>query len=123
LGARFVKRKGLRQDRSVLESLNENEAFDRLLDEPLAVVFKHSATCGVSARAHAEVEKFLLEHPDRCIHKVEVLGARAVSDYIEEKTGIRHESPQLLVLRDGEVVWHGSHSRVTAEAIEAVDFD
>ena len=113
----------MRQDRNVLESLYENEAFDRLLDEPLAIVFKHSSTCGISARAHGEVEKFLSEHPERRIHKVEVLGARAVSDYIEEKTGIRHESPQLLVLRDGEVVWHGSHSRVTAEAIEAVDFD
>ena len=116
----------MRQDGSVLESLNEKEAFDRLLDEPLAIVFKHSSTCGISARAHGEVEKFLSEHPERR-HKVEVLGARAVSDYIEERTGIRHESPQLLVLRDGEVVWHGSHADVTAEAIKAVavavDFD
>ncbi len=120
----------MRQDRNVLESLYENEAFDRLLDEPLAIVFKHSSTCGISARAHGEVEKFLSEHPERRIHKVEVLGARAVSDYIEQRTGIRHESPQLLLLRDGEVVWHGSHADVTAEAIfeavavaVAVDFD
>ena len=107
----------------MLESIYESETFDRLLDAPLAVVFKHSSTCGISARAHGEVERFLSEHPERHIYKVEVLGSRAVSDYIEEKTGIRHESPQLLVLRAGEVVWHGSHSRVTAEAIEAVDFD
>ena len=106
----------------MLESLHEIEGFDRLLEEPLAIVFKHSSTCGISARAHREVEAFLSKHPGRRIHMVEVVGARTLSDYIESKTGIRHESPQLLVLRDGEVVWHGSHSRVTAGAIEAIDF-
>lgn len=100
-----------------MELLRETSEFDRLLRAPLAVVFKHSTTCGISARAHREVERYLAEHPEVSFHKVEVLQSRGVSDYIESKTGVRHESPQLLVLRHGEIVWHGSHSRVTAEAI------
>lgn len=97
--------------------LRETSDFDRLLEEPLAIVFKHSTVCGMSARAHREAERFLTEHPGHSIHKVDVHESRPVSDYIEAKTGIRHESPQVLVVRHGKVVWHGSHSRVTAEAI------
>ncbi len=100
-----------------MELLRQPSDFDRLLAEPLAIVFKHSTTCGISAQAHRETERFLAEHPDQVIHKVEVAESRAVSDHIEAKTGVHHESPQLLVLRDGEVVWQGSHSRITAEAI------
>lgn len=100
-----------------MELLRETSEFDRLLEEPLAIVFKHSTSCGISAQAHRETERFLEEHPEHSVHKVEVREFRRVSDHIEAKTGVRHESPQLLVLRDGRIVWQGSHSRVTAEAI------
>jgi len=115
--ARVGSRQRLRQDREAMEPLRETSDFDRLLETPLAIVFKHSTVCGLSGRAHREVERFLTEHPGHSIHKVEVLESRPLSDYIEAKTGVRHESPQVLVMRQGEVVWHGSHSRVTAEAI------
>jgi bacillithiol system protein YtxJ len=100
-----------------MEILRETTEFDRLLRAPLAIVFKHSTSCGISAQAHREVERFLVNNPKRAFHKVEVVESRVVSDYIASKTGVRHESPQLLVLRNGDVVWHGSHSRITVEAI------
>ncbi len=100
-----------------MELLRNTGDFERLLDEPLAIIFKHSTMCGISARAHEETERFLAENPEHAVYKVEVLESRSVSDYIEAKTGVRHASPQLLVLRSGEVVWHDSHAGVTAEAI------
>jgi bacillithiol system protein YtxJ len=100
-----------------MNPLENTEEFDRILAEPLAIIFKHSTLCGLSAQAHDQTERFLAEHPDRAIYKVDVIESRPVSDYIEAKTGVRHASPQLLVLRDGEVVWHDSHGGVTAEAI------
>ena len=100
-----------------MELLRNTDEVERLLSAPLAIIFKHSSTCGISARAHEEAERFLAENPEHAVHKVDVLESRRVSDYIEAKTGVRHESPQLLVLRNGQLVWQGSHSRVTAEAI------
>ena len=100
-----------------MERLRNTEDFERLLAEPLAIIFKHSTSCGFSARAHDEAERFLAENPEHTVHKVDVIESRRVSDYIEAKTGVRHASPQLLVLRSGEVVWHDSHAGVTAEAI------
>jgi monothiol bacilliredoxin len=100
-----------------VRSLVSDAEFDALLSEPLAIVFKHSTQCSVSARAHGETERFLESHPQRMVHLVLVLEHRAVSDYVEAVTGVRHQSPQILVLKQGEVVWHVSHFGVTAEAI------
>ena len=102
-----------------LEHLSSKSDVDGLLREVTAIVFKHSTMCSVSARAHEEVVKFLDSHPERKIYKVRVIEERSVSDYIEDATGVRHASPQILVLRSGEVAWMGSHFGVTAEAIEA----
>lgn len=101
-----------------LEHLSSEGEVGGLLREATAIVFKHSTMCSVSARAHEEVVKFLDTHPDRKIYKVRVIEDRSVSDYIEDATGVRHASPQILVLRSGEVAWMGSHFGVTAEAIE-----
>ena len=90
---------------------------DALLSMPFAIVYKHSPVCGLSDRARHEAERFLSDHPGQEIHEVNVIEDRHLSDYIETRTGIRHESPQILVLRDGKAVWSASHSRVTAQAI------
>ena len=49
--------------------------------------------------------------------KIEIQNAREVSNAVAEKTGVRHESPQALLLRDGEVVWNASHGAITVESL------
>ena len=77
------------------------------------VIFKHSTTCPVSAAAYNEMEQFAGE-----VVLVEVQRARELSREIEKQTGIRHESPQVLVLENGKVVWNASHFKVKARAVE-----
>jgi len=43
---------------------------------------------------------------------------RAVSNAIAQKLGVRHETPQALLVRNGRVVWSASHFRVTAAAVD-----
>lgn len=81
------------------------------------ILFKHSSTCPISTRAYAQVEEFRAKSPDIPIGLVVVQEARPLSDYIAEQYGVRHESPQIIVLRGGEVVWNDSHFALTAEAI------
>ena len=75
------------------------------------LLFKHSNTCSVSARASAQVDRFLSsQHAAPFTAAVVVVQtARSLSDRIEERLGIRHETPQAIVLRDGEPVWSASH--------------
>ena len=96
------------------------EALEDLINrsqERPVVIFKHSTTCPVSAAIYNEMERF-----DGEVALVEVQRARALSREIEKRTGIRHESPQVIVLQKGIVIWNASHWRVTARAVtEAVE--
>jgi bacillithiol system protein YtxJ len=48
-----------------------------------------------------------------------VIEDREVSDAMEERFGIRHESPQAIIVSRGQPVWHANHFQVTAKALEA----
>lgn len=50
---------------------------------------------------------------------VDVLSQRPLSQAIEAKFGVRHESPQVLIIEDGQVVWHASHRGVAPDRVRA----
>lgn len=83
------------------------------------ILFKHSYTCGTSAEAHEELTSVLETGAMGAWYLVDVRAARPVSQLIAERFGIRHESPQLLLLVAGQVRWSGSHYRVTGPAVQA----
>jgi|SRR5687768_12751304 len=105
-----------------LTALDGLEELDRLLaasdDHPL-LLFKHSDTCGVSVEALDELVTHLNDGPSDALYAmVTVQTHRDVSNAVARKLGIRHETPQALLIRDGRVVWSASHFRVTARAVE-----
>lgn len=83
------------------------------------ILFKHSFTCGTSAEAHEELADVIGTLPVARWYLVDVRSSRPLSMLIAERFGIRHESPQLLVLAAGQVRWSGSHYRVTGAAVQA----
>lgn len=87
------------------------ELFRQSHDKPV-VLFKHSTTCPISAGVYEEVSRV-----NGDINLIIMQSARDISNAVAGKTGIRHESPQAIVLRGGEPVYHASHFDVTAEAI------
>jgi bacillithiol system protein YtxJ len=81
------------------------------------LLFKHSQSCGISAEALDELRAHMDEHaPVRSVHyaMVTVQTHRDVSNTIAERLGVRHETPQAILVRDGRVVWSASHFRVNA---------
>jgi len=93
---------------------------DALLAGEFAIFFKHSLTCPVSHFAHREVMRFRQAQPDAPVYLVPVQQRREVARYLSQRTGVRHESPQILVLRRGEVMAAVSHNEITAELLHAV---
>lgn len=84
------------------------------------VVYKHSPICDLSEQALEEMHEFLrIAHPEPDVRIVDVISSRPASRHLESKTGIRHESPQVLVLRNGAAAWNASHRRITATAVDA----
>jgi len=80
----------------------------------MVVLFKHSETCGVSSRAYSEMAK--LKEP---VGLVTVQRARTVSDEIESRWNLTHETPQVLIICDGKLLWDASHFQIRADAVEA----
>lgn len=93
------------------------EECDALMARDLVILFKHSPTCPVSWMAHREVIKFLAGHPDAPLYLISVRQRRDVAQHIAAATGIQHESPQVIVLRAGQLVGNASHDDVTAELL------
>ena len=77
------------------------------------IIFKHSTTCPISAAAYRQMSRVGAE-----VSLVVVQSARDVSNEVASRTGIRHESPQVIVLKSGEVCWSASHFDITADAVE-----
>ena len=95
--------------------LKDTQRLEELLGQSGAqpiILFKHSDTCGISARAYREMTK--LEKP---VALVTVQKARALSNEIETRFALPHETPQVLIVRDGKLAWSASHFRITADAV------
>jgi len=91
--------------------IDNHAALENLLSDSTkkpVIVFKHSNACSISARAYREMEKL------DDVNILEVQSARAISNEVADLTGVRHETPQVIVLRDGKAVWNASHFDVVA---------
>ena len=101
-----------------LTSIDELDvALDHAQDEPV-VFYKHSAICPISARMEKEIAT-LTETDDPPVYRVVVQDARDVSDAIEERLGIRHESPQALLVYQDTVSYDASHGRISANDLRS----
>ena len=86
-------------------------------------IFKHSTTCPVSAHAIERVNEYVSAAGDRgpAFYMVKVIESRVVSNEIANRLGVQHESPQLILVKDGKAVWDESHYRIDSTGIaEAV---
>lgn len=91
-------------------------------DSGLHIIYKHSYTCGTSIFAKTRVEQsFKNDLPENAhFYFVDVSTHRSVSNAIAERSGVRHESPQLIIIHEGKVLWHGSHNQVNSEPISKI---
>lgn len=78
-----------------------------------AILFKHSDSCAISARAYREMSAV-----NQQVGIITVQEARGLSDEIERRFNLPHETPQALIIRGNELLWNASHGRVRANDIE-----
>lgn len=98
---------------SVLKiELESKEQFTELMDasykEPI-YIFKHSSRCGISSMVLRRFE-IEMKASDQNYYQLHIQAFRPLSNLIAEELNVRHESPQLIILKDGKVLRHGSHN-------------
>lgn len=89
-------------------------------DDTPVLIFKHSTACPVSARAQREMQDVAAEPEAPPVYRLVVQKSRALSNRIAQALDIRHETPQVIVLRSGVPVFDTSHSRVRADTLREV---
>ena len=96
----------------MIKEITKTDEFENLLkNEKDFIIFKHSTTCTVSASAIQEIKDFT-DETKKTVYLVKVIESRPLSNFIEEKTGVRHESPQVFFFKNSKVLDHQSHFKI-----------
>jgi bacillithiol system protein YtxJ len=95
-----------------LTSMSDLDAVFASSHEQAKILFLHDPWCPLSARASREVALV-----DADIVKIDVSRQHELSREIERRTGVRHESPQVILIKDGVAAWDASHVSIDRDSI------
>jgi bacillithiol system protein YtxJ len=99
------------------------DAVDALSATRPVLIFKHSTRCSISSAALHRLESAWSADDDRlgALYYLDLIRFRDISNAIADRYGVQHESPQVLVIRNGHCVHHASHFAITyADSKEAL---
>jgi bacillithiol system protein YtxJ len=92
-----------------------NVIFEKSKEKP-QVIFKHSTRCSISAMAKGRLERSLApENAD--FYFLDLIAHRNLSNKISTTFQVFHESPQILLIRNGECTYDESHGSISMDEI------
>jgi len=96
-----------------LKALTQLDTIEEKSSTKTQVIFKHSTRCGISRMVLNQfVESYKLTEKDLDLYYLDLLEYRSVSNEIANKFQVMHQSPQLLIIKNGITVKHDSHGGV-----------
>ncbi|MEZ0006801.1 bacillithiol system protein YtxJ [Flavobacterium sp. 28YEA47A] len=102
--------------------LTELKQLDSIIEESEekpVVIFKHSTRCSISRMALKNFEReYKADNNDASLYFLDLLNYRDISNEIAQRFHVIHQSPQLLLIKNGKSVYDVSHSAIDAEALE-----
>ena len=98
-----------------LESIADLEAALEASNQQAVALFKHSTRCPVSSMAKRLVEREW--DLDIDAYFLDLIAYRNVSNEIADRLNVRHQSPQMIVVKNGESIYNASHESIQVAAI------
>lgn len=102
-----------------LREESELEEIVRSSETKPQVIFKHSTRCSISSVAKGRLERSKVP-PGADFYYLDLISYRNISNKIAQIFGIHHESPQILVIKNGECIYDESHMGINMGDIEEV---
>ena len=97
-----------------LTTVDQLEEIEKASKAKTQVIFKHSTTCGISRMViNMFRESYPFSAEDADLYYLDLHSYRQVSNEVGYRFQIMHQSPQLLVIKNGHVVAHASHGAIT----------
>lgn len=119
----FSKLLGGSEDESanIWHSINSDDdlkqAIENSYQNPVAI-FKHSTRCFISKTVLQNFEAEIKSYQGGAeFYLLDLLKYRQISNKIAEDFGVTHQSPQLIVIKDGKVVNHASHNNISISLV------
>lgn len=82
------------------------------------LIFKHSTRCSISSLAQNRLDKgWNLDDKEILPYHLDLIAHRDLSNAVSEQFGVRHESPQVLLIKEGQCVYDASHLGISAREI------
>lgn len=92
-------------DLSQLENLKE-QSFTKT-----QIIYKHSTTCSISKMVYARLNNARVDL-NADFHYLDLLAHRDISDAVAGRFSVQHESPQVLVIKNGVSIFNESHTAI-----------
>ena len=104
-----------------LESLDDlHQIVEDSKQKPI-VLFKHSTRCGTSLHAKHRLEsEWDFEEGELDFYYLDLLQHRDISNGIADQFNVVHQSPQIIILKNEQVVYHISHNAISVDRIKEV---
>ena len=114
--------KNIKKMNKIWSNLTEEKQIAEIMDLSSSIpvyIFKHSTTCGISAQAKENVElSFRNTNKSFLFYYLDLLKFRTVSNEVASTLNVHHQSPQLILIHDGQVIFTTSHHKIKATIIE-----
>ncbi len=103
----------------IVKDIKTITEFNLILEESFknpVVLCKFSPICPISSEAENQFYEYLKSDPQGIsFYKIDVVYCRETSRSLATVIGIKHESPQALLFKNGKCIWHESHYHLTKE--------
>lgn len=105
-----------------IDSIQSCEDFIQQSQQEPIVIFKHSTRCPISSGANEEMQILTEDFQDKPVKfgRILVVEHRDVSLYCADRLGIKHESPQVIMIKNNEVMFNDSHHRIRYDQLEPI---
>jgi len=80
-------------------------------------IFKHSTRCSISSMAKGRLERSG-KSDNFDLYYLDLIKYRDISNAIAERLDVSHESPQIILIKDGKCVYNESHNGIAMDDIE-----
>ncbi|MBN1291241.1 MAG: bacillithiol system redox-active protein YtxJ [Candidatus Latescibacteria bacterium] len=102
-----------------IKMIESVDLLEKILQKNNAIIMKNSNRCSISRSVRVKYEVIAEKYgKNNDFYMIDVVNNKNISNALEEKTNIRHESPQIIIIHEGKVIWHASHWEIKTDEIE-----
>ncbi|KAA9347117.1 MULTISPECIES: bacillithiol system redox-active protein YtxJ [Larkinella] len=100
------------QDNAQLAQIKQESA-----EQPV-LIFKHSTRCSISSTALSRMERNWSNSAGIKPYYLDLIAFRSVSGQVAEEFGVDHQSPQVLLIQNGECIYDASHFEISFDDLK-----